>query len=68
MKTVRSHNTYKNCHIIIVVKYDQLHIMTNYPTMYESYQTNNLRGFAFANITILKLHELEKSHNSYKNC
>jgi hypothetical protein len=36
---------------------DQLHIMTNYPTKYESYKTNNLRGVAFANITILKLHE-----------
>jgi hypothetical protein len=33
--------------------------MTNYPTKYESY--NNLRGVAFANITILKLHENLKS-------
>jgi hypothetical protein len=35
--------------------------MTNYPTKYESYQTNNLRGVAFANITILKLYENLKS-------
>ena len=40
---------------------DQLHIMTNYPTKYESYQTNNLRGVTFANITILKLYENLKS-------
>ena len=50
MKTVRSHNSYKNCHIIIAGKYDQLHIMTNYPTKYESYQTNDLRGVAFTKI------------------
>ena len=28
-------------------KYDQLHNMTKYPTKYESYQTNDLRGVAF---------------------
>jgi hypothetical protein len=28
-------------------KYDQLHIMTNYLTKYENYQTNNLRRVAF---------------------
>jgi hypothetical protein len=35
--------------------------MINHPTKYESYKTNNLRGVAFANITILKLHENLKS-------
>ena len=29
-------------------KYYQLRIMTNYPTKYESYQTNDLTGVAFA--------------------
>ena len=67
MKTVRSHNSYKNCHIIIAGKYDQLHILTNYPTKYESYQTNNLRGVAFTNITLLKLHENLKSPTTPTN-
>ena len=28
-------------------KYDQLHTMTIYPTKYESYRTNDLKGVAF---------------------
>jgi hypothetical protein len=27
--------------------YDQLHSMANYPTKYESYQTNDIRGVGF---------------------
>ena len=50
-----SHNSYKK--IKIAGKYDQLHIMTNYPTKYESYQTNDLRGDGSQRITILKMHE-----------
>ena len=39
-------NYYKNCQIKMAGKYDQLHIMTTYPTKYESYQANNLREVA----------------------
>jgi len=35
----------------MVVQYDHLHIMTNYPTKYESYQTNDLRGVALSMYT-----------------
>jgi len=31
--------------------------MTNYPTKYESFRTNDLRGDHSQSITILKLHE-----------
>jgi hypothetical protein len=40
MKTLRSQNSYKNSQIKLEGKYDQLHIMTNYPTKYENYRTN----------------------------
>jgi hypothetical protein len=47
MKMSKSQNPYKNHQIKMVGYYDQLHIMTNYPTKYENCQTNNLRGVAF---------------------
>ena len=31
----------------MVGKYDLLHILTNYPEKYETYQSNNLREVAF---------------------
>ena len=44
---VKFHTSYKNRQIKMVVYYDQLHIMTNHPTKYENYQTNDFRGVAF---------------------
>ena len=47
MKTSKSHNSYKNHWIIMTEWYDQLQIMTNYPTIYESCQTNNLNNVLY---------------------
>jgi hypothetical protein len=47
MKMLKSHNSYKNCRIKMAGLYDQLHIITNNPTIYECDWTNDFRGVAF---------------------
>ena len=53
--------------------HDQLHFMANYPTKYEIYQTNDLRGVGFAKYNYVanaqKLIQLspEKSHSAKKD-
>ena len=49
--------------------YDQLHSIPYHPTKHERYQTNDTRGVAFTNKTILKMHENVKVpfHSSYRN-
>ena len=44
---IKSHNSYINRRIKIARSYDQLHILINHPTIYESYRTNNLIEVAF---------------------
>lgn len=45
-KTLTSPSSFENSGIKIERSYDQLEITTNYPTIYETYQTNDLRGVA----------------------
>jgi hypothetical protein len=47
MKTLKSHNSYKNRRIKMTGLYYQLHIMTNYSIKYEAYRTNDIRAVAF---------------------
>ena len=46
-KQMQSQNCNNNRRIKMKSKYDQLHTMTIYPTKYESYRTNDLKGVAF---------------------
>jgi len=55
-------------------KYDQLHIMINHPTEYESYETNDRRGDAFTKwsrtdeqTNIRTNGQIEKLHMGHKN-
>ena len=50
----KSQNPYNNHQIKMVGYHDQLHNMTNYPTKYENYQTNNLRGVVFTRYNYIK--------------
>jgi hypothetical protein len=47
MKTLRSYNSYKNCQNHNSGKTWSTNHHDNYPTKYESYQTNDLRGVVF---------------------
>jgi hypothetical protein len=55
MKKFKSHNSYKNRPIKMMVMQDQVHIMTNYPTKYESYPTNDLRGVPFTKYNYIEI-------------
>lgn len=46
-KQIQSQNCNRNRRIKRDGKYDQLHIMTSYPTKYESCLTTDLKGVAF---------------------
>jgi len=39
----------------MAVQYNQLHIMTNYPSKYQSFRTNELRGVAFTRYNYIEI-------------
>ena len=72
LKILKLQNCCKNRWIKMAGLYDQLHIMANYPTKYERYQTNDIRGVGFAkynyvaNARKLVQWSPERSHSAKK--
>jgi hypothetical protein len=64
LKTLKSHNTYKNCRFKMAIHYDQLHIMTNYPTKYESCRINKFREIVFTFSSTLYIEILWELYSS----